>query len=77
MPDHDEYDGPERRRTPLLTEDQIEQIAERAAELAVKRVTEQAYAAVGKSIVEKVMWILGVCAVSLFFWLASKGAIKP
>ena len=70
------YDGPERRQSSGLTDDDIERIAERAAELAVKKVTQDAYAMVGKTIVDKVVWVIGVCAVSLFFWLAGKGVIK-
>lgn len=74
--EHREYDGPDRRKHPSLSDEQIEHIAQRAADLAVKKVTDQAYAAVGKSLVEKAMWVIGVCAMALFFWLAQKGIIK-
>ena len=72
----EDYDGPDRRKAPVLTEEQIEHIATKAADLAVQKVTKDVYAAVGKSIVEKIAWVIGVCAVSLFIWLASKGIVK-
>jgi hypothetical protein len=72
----EDYGGPERRRAPVLTEEQIELIAVKAADLAVQKVTKDVYAAVGQSIVEKVTWVIGVCAISLFIWLASKGIVK-
>lgn len=70
------YDGPDRRRAPVLTDEQIEHIAQKAADMAVQKVTQEVYAAVGKTLVEKLFWVVGVCAVSLFLWLASKGIVK-
>lgn len=70
------YEGPERRTRQPLSDDQIEHIAQRAAELAVEKVTKDAYAMVGKTIVDKIVWVIGVCAVSLFFYLTGKGIIK-
>jgi hypothetical protein len=54
-----------------LTEDQINHIADKAAEKALKLVYEQ----VGKSVMTKIFWIAGVVIVSLMIWLAGKGAI--
>lgn len=56
-----------------LTEDQIEQIAELAAEKAISKLTDHAYKAVGKSIVEKLFYIVGVLSVALYLWLKEKG----
>lgn len=56
-----------------LTEDQIEQIAELAAERAISKLTDHAYKAVGKSIVEKLFYIVGVLSVALYLWLKEKG----
>lgn len=62
-PTEHEYKGPERRRSPHLTDELIEEIAERAAARAVEKLTDHAYRAVGKSVVEKLFWIVGVlCA---------------
>jgi hypothetical protein len=59
-----------------LTEEQIDEIAERAAEKAVEKVIEHFYAEVGKGVVRKAMWIVGIAAVALFAWLAGSGHIK-
>jgi len=59
-----------------LTDEQIEMIAERAAEKAMKKLTEDAYMSIGKGVVSKAFWIIGMVATALFFWLAQKGIIK-
>ena len=80
------YAGPDRRRhhegaaPVILTEDQMQSIvdraAERAADLAVQRVLDIGFKAVGRTVVEKVLWIIGLCAVGLYFYLQSKGLLK-
>lgn len=69
------YNGPERRKTPL-SEAQIEEIAEKAADKAVAKMTSMAYQIVGKSVIEKLCYIVGVVAVGLYFWLDGKGILK-
>jgi len=59
-----------------LTDEQIERIAERAAEKAVTKLTDHVYREVGKSIVQKFIYIVGVTAVAFFLWAQSKGLIK-
>lgn len=59
-----------------LTEAQIEEIAERAANKAVAKLTDQVYREVGKSVVQKFTYIVGAIAVALFLWLQTKGLIK-
>lgn len=59
------YDGPDRRRAPVLTDEQIEHIAQKAAELAVQKMTTEIYASVGKSVLHKVFWAVGVLAAAL------------
>lgn len=61
---------------PNLTDEQMDDIAERAATRAVAKITSDAYQAVGKSIVDKFIYIVGVCALGLYFWLQQKGYIK-
>lgn len=53
-----------------LTDEQIEEIAEKAAEKAIEKLTGDVYKAVGKSVVEKAIWIVG--AISLGIWLYLK-----
>ena len=69
------YDGIERRKMPL-SEEQIELIAEKAADKAVAKMTEQAYAAVGKGVLDKMLYVVGVGIVALSIWLMQKGWIK-
>jgi ribosome recycling factor len=58
-----------------LTEDQIEEIAERAAERAMQKLTDHMYKQVGKSVISKLFWIVGVISVGLYLWLKQKGII--
>lgn len=59
-----------------LTEAQIDDIAEKAANKAVAKLTDRVYRDVGKSVIEKFAWIVGVSAIALFLWLQAKGLIK-
>jgi len=52
-----------------LTEHDIDDIAEKAAERALEKV----YTEVGKSVLTKAAWIVGVVVLGLFMWLASSG----
>lgn len=54
-----------------LTDEQMDDIAERAARKAIDMV----YMEVGKSVLRKVAWITGVVVISLMLYLAGKGAI--
>jgi hypothetical protein len=66
------WDGQDRRERVQLTPEQIEEIAKKAVEIAFKEM----YAEVGKSIVKKLFWIVGVLAVSLMVWLSAKGQLN-
>lgn len=59
-----------------LTDSQIEKIAEKAADRAVAKITDHVYREVGKGVVRKLFWIVGVTSVALFFWAQAKGLIK-
>jgi diaminopimelate decarboxylase len=60
---------------PNLTEEQIEQIAEKAAEKAIEKLTSHVYQEVGRSVVSKIFYLVGACAIGLFLWLKSKGVV--
>jgi hypothetical protein len=64
-----DYNGPERRAAASLSEDQIDLIAERAAERALEKV----YASIGKSVVTKMLWAVGVATLALAAWLKGSG----
>ena len=63
--DEETYSGVERRRSPALTDEQIEHIAQKAAELAVQKMTTEIYASVGKSILHKIFWGVGVLVTAM------------
>lgn len=68
--------SPERRATITLTAEQLEQIAEAAADKAVAKITDHVYRQVGKGILTKFVWIVGGLGTALYLWLGSKGLIK-
>lgn len=65
------YTGEERRKTVELSDDQIERIAERAAEVALSKVYQQ----IGKSVVQKILWVIGAASLALFAWMNGNGKI--
>ena len=71
MPDHRERHG----CTPL-TEDQIEDIAKRAAEKAIEKLTDHIYQEVGKSVISKLLWLAGSLTIGIYIWFQSKDLIK-
>lgn len=60
---------------PYLTAEDIEKVAERAADRAVKKITEHVYLEVGRSVVSKFLWAVGAITVGFVLWLHSKGFI--
>jgi len=52
-----------------LTEHDIDDIAEKAAERALEKV----YAQVGQSILKKIAWLVGIAAIGLAMWLGGNG----
>lgn len=66
-----DYQGPERRTGPSLTEEQIDLIAERAAERALEKV----YAQIGKSIVQKFLWLVGAASLAVLAWMKGSGKL--
>ena len=69
------YEGPERRAQAHLSEDQIEYIAEKAAEKAIEKLTGDVYKAVGKSVISKFLWIVGASAVGAWLWMKKMGLV--
>lgn len=67
-----EYKGSERRRFAGLSEEEIEHIADKAADRALEKV----YTEVGKSVLKKLAWIVGVVIVSALVWLSHLDKLK-
>lgn len=61
------------RGCPYLTEEEIDKIAERAADKAVEKVTVQAYQAIGKGVVTRFLWMIGLITAGFVTWLHTKG----
>ena len=54
-----------------LTDAQIDEIAEKAAERASQKI----YQNVGKSVLTKLTWMVGAAVVGLFMWLGGNGTL--
>lgn len=61
---------------PMMDDETIELIAERAAKKAVEKMTSQVYQEIGRGLVSKFTYLIGVVVVGLAFWLNSKGFLK-
>lgn len=55
-----------------LSPEQIDEIAERAVEKVLTRL----YSEIGKSVVRKFAWLVGIVVLSLCLWLAGKNALQ-
>lgn len=53
-----------------LTPEEIDEIAEKAAAKAVDQVFDRIYRDIGKGIVRKIAWVIGIGAFVLMLWLA-------
>jgi hypothetical protein len=56
-----------------LTEAEMDAIAERAADRAIRKMYEQ----IGKSVAQKIYWFIGVAVVGMMMLLAGNGMSKP
>jgi hypothetical protein len=56
-----------------LTEAEMDIIAERAADCAIRKMYEQ----IGKSVAQKVYWFVGMAVVGMMMLLAGNGMSKP
>lgn len=65
----------DRAGCPYLSQQQVEEIAEKAAVKAVQKMTDTMYREIGKGFVKKFLWFVGVASVALYFWLRDKGVL--
>lgn len=61
----------DRRRSITLDEKDVDEFIDRAVNRAVDRF----YAEVGKSVLKRVAWIVGACAVGIYVFLKHKGVL--
>lgn len=71
-----EYKGEERRTREALSEEEIEIIAERAAEKAMLKMTNQLYQEVGKGVISKLLYLVGIVTIAAWAWMHTNGWIK-
>lgn len=57
----------------VLSEEQIDAIAEKAAQKAVASLTDHVYKQVGKGVINKFVFVVGVLAVALYLWAQGHG----
>jgi hypothetical protein len=55
-----------------LSEEEVEDLVGRAAQ----KVMDNFYRDIGKSVAQKILWVIGLATVSLIIWLASIGKLK-
>ena len=67
-----EYKGKERRQYVQLSDEQFEAIAERAKEIA----KDEIYADIGKGVVKRILWLLGLGGSGIVAYLTLHGYIK-
>lgn len=58
-----------------ISEEEIEVIAERAATKAAAQVKSDFYQMVGKSVLEKIFYVVGAACVGLVGWLHGRGLL--
>ena len=63
-------------RVGALTPEEISTIAEAAAAKAVDLMTNQAYQMIGKTVAQKLFWLLGLLTAAATLWAVKTGWIK-
>lgn len=66
----------EERRNITLTHEQLNKIAEMAADKAVEKITGRVYQEIGRTFVNKMVWIMGALVTGATLYLHSKGMFK-
>jgi hypothetical protein len=72
----DQIDKIAEKAAAKMTDAQIEKIAEKAAEKAVAKMTSMVYAEVGRGVINKLLWLVGVVAVAAYAFMQGKGIVK-
>lgn len=70
------YAGPERRQGTSLSKEQIDAIADHAAERAVEKMKDEFFREIGKRVWSGFVWAAGIAVIAAFIWAQSKGLIK-
>jgi len=71
-----QHEFTERRHTICLTDEQINLIAERASDRAVEKITNQVYREIGRTLLQKFVWVLGALGIGAYIYLQQHGFIE-
>lgn len=66
------YNGPDRRQNVRLPDEEFERLVKAAAKEAKEMALRDIYIAVGKSVVSKILWLLGATGTAVAAWLHFK-----
>lgn len=69
------YEGPDRRVHTNISDEQIEVVAEKAAEKAIQLMTSGVYKSIGKSVVDKFLWLVGALSLGAWLWAKKNGYV--
>jgi hypothetical protein len=58
-------------------DNRIDARMEAIAELAAKKALEHVYADIGKGVLKKLIWLIGISVLALLSWLAGRGYLPP
>lgn len=68
------YKGPE-RRFPVLSEEEMDALAERVVEKTIEKVTERMYLEIGRTVINKLLIAIGTGIVAFYFYARHHGWI--
>ncbi|MXS85280.1 hypothetical protein ABO04_04940 [Nitrosomonas sp. HPC101] len=69
------YQGPE-RRYPVLSEEELDLLAERVVERTLQKVTSKMYQEIGKNIISKLLTGVGIGVIGLYFYARDRGWVQ-
>lgn len=65
-----------REECPLLVDGAMEELAEKAADRAIAKLTATVYQEVGRSVINKMFYITGALALGVYLWAKGQGYVK-
>lgn len=66
----------ERRRIPIISEEDLEEIAEKASDKALEKMEKRMYERIGRTFISKFFQVIGALIIPIALYLYSKGFIK-
>jgi hypothetical protein len=70
------YSGPERRSGLSISRDQLDSIAEHAAERAIEKMKDAFFKELGRKALQFLIWLGGALVVGVFAWAQSSGLLR-